>query len=114
MSLETLCLYNKYGYCKFSETCRKFHIKEICENQHCETKSCLKRHPRPCGYYQEYKRCKFGSFCSFSHKSEVNVPNELEELRNRFDTLENKMKEKDKEIEALIYEVAAIKKERSP
>ena len=82
MALESLCLYNKFGHCKFSETCRKLHNKEICRNKTCEIQHCLKRHPRPCKYFQEYKRCKFGEFCSFSHDSEyhIHVPNNMKKL----------------------------------
>ena len=118
MALESLCLYNKFGHCKFSETCRKLHNKEICRNKTCEIQHCTKRHPRPCKYFQEYKRCKFGEFCSFSHDSEYHihdhVPNNVTtDIQNRLEMLENKIKEKDNQIENLIEEIDAIKKENT-
>ena len=98
ISHDVLCLYHKYGHCKYSETCRKFHPKETCYEHDCEIKECLKRHPKSCKYFDEYQRCKFGEFCSFSHIEKVFKP---DIVTIRLDALEEKMKEKDSEIEAL-------------
>ena len=45
MNFENLCRYNKFGYCKFEQTCRLNHFDEICEIPHCEIQLCEKRHP---------------------------------------------------------------------
>ena len=35
---QNLCIFNKYGYCKFKYTCRKQHIQEKCSNEKYETR----------------------------------------------------------------------------
>ena len=114
MAPEHICNYHKYGHCKFSETCRKFHSKENCENDECETFKCLKRHPRSCRYFEEFRRCKFGEFCSFAHKikEKNDIPNEVTvDLEARIEVLENKVKDKDSEIDDLRKKVNEIEEQ---
>ena len=33
MASQSVCQFNKFGFCKFKEACRKQHVKELCENQ---------------------------------------------------------------------------------
>ena len=73
MTQETVCLFNKFGHCKFSTRCRQFHLNEICENELCESQNCLKRHPRVCRFYNQYQRCKFGEFCSYLHQTKTKI-----------------------------------------
>ena len=90
MTMEKDCLFNKYGFCKFRETCHKIHYTEICDDESCETSSCPKRHPRKYKYFETYNRCKFGRFCFFSHKkTDVTSLNEVEELKVKIASLEN-------------------------
>ena len=77
MSSETLCLYNKFGHCKFRETCRHQHCNEVCEETNCEIRKCLKRHPRNVRFFDDFK---FGEYCSFFHKS---LENELSDVKAR-------------------------------
>ena len=51
MAMENICLYNKFGHCKYQETCRRQHLREICELPLCENKSCMRRHPRTCKFF---------------------------------------------------------------
>ena len=99
--METVCNYHKYGHCKFGETCRKFHPKELCKNDDCEIQECMNRHPKSCKYFDEYRRCKFGDFCSFSHKNESSGRGDLADLKARLDVLEKKIEDKDCEIASL-------------
>ena len=64
-----LCLKAKLGYCKYGRNkCDKIHVTELCDkNENCKEKYCDKRHPRMCRYYEEYKICKYGSYCAYSH-----------------------------------------------
>ena len=39
-------VFNNSGYCKFKETCRKRHIKEICQVTNCVKHMCVNRHPK--------------------------------------------------------------------
>ena len=86
MAYEDLCLFNKFGYCKYLDTCRKRHTKEVCENSNCEVNKCGKRHPKPCRFYLEYGRCKFGEYCYYKHdKSDANcqIWKELENVKEK-------------------------------
>ena len=74
MDVNTLCLHNKFGHCKFRDTCRHRHVYSLCDTDNCDISSCDKRHPRICRYYLNYGRCKFDP-CSYSHAVN-NVDNE--------------------------------------
>ena len=95
ISIESLCLHRKFGHCKFSERCRKYHAQETCESSNCEVKDCLKRHPKA---------------CSFSHKKKEFVPNQLVPIDHvlRLDILEKKIEERDNEINSLNDKVDAL------
>ena len=72
MASQNVCFYNKYGYCKYAEKCRKFHEKETCEKSNCEITECKLRHPIMCKYFRDYGFCKFTDWCKFSHKLVTN------------------------------------------
>ena len=86
------------------------HNNEICENPECEIKSCNLRHPRVCNYFRDYKRCKFGEWCSFRHEENENKKtsdrmSEIEKMLKEKDDLEEKIKkcnEKLQEMEIII------------
>ena len=114
MANKVLCLFNKYGFCKYLDKCRKKHNKEICDNPDCEVDKCVKRHPKTCRYYKEYERCKFGDYCSFKHsKSETNVNNaivkELEIVKERLRVTEDNIKKKDDEILMIMETLKSLK-----
>ena len=71
MSAETVCKFFKFGYCKFGLTCFKQHEKENCEKFSCDIEKCSLRHPRKFKFYMEYRRCKFGEYCSYSHVNDI-------------------------------------------
>ena len=72
MAAQTpVCLYNKYGYCKHKEMCRKRHVKEICDNNSCEVYKCTFRHPKICKFFWNDGQCKFDP-CAFLHKDNEN------------------------------------------
>ena len=103
MAQQNVCEYFKFGYCKFLDTCRLMHIKEKCENQSCEIKSCNLRHPRTCKFYRDYRRCKYSEWCSYEH-----VENENENLVERINNLEKVNAEKDILIKALADKIKTI------
>ena len=114
MAMENICLYNKFRHCKYQETCRRQHLREICELPLCENKSCMRRHPRACKFFENYERCKFGSFCSFSHKtseSGLAAPTnnvEISEMKTRLDTLEETARQHETEIRILNEKVKDV------
>ena len=112
MATQNLCRFNKYGFCRYEERCRKYHEKNLCENAHCVVKECLLRHPKICKYLRDYGYCKFGEWCYFSHKlliKNYNIDNnDIKELNDKLNDLNLKIKtcetnimDKAKEIEAL-------------
>ena len=112
MATQNVCGFNKYGFCRYQERCRKYHERNLCENAHCVVKECLLRHPKMCKYLRDYDYCKFGEWCYFSHKlskKNYNMNNdEIKEMNNKLNVLNLKIKacetnitDKSKEIEAL-------------
>ena len=89
MAQQNVCRYHKFGHCKFSEKCRMMHIDEICGNCECDIKICNLRHPRICNYFRDYRRCKFGQWCSFRHE-----PFENKNIDDRISEVERMLKEK--------------------
>ena len=80
-----VCLRNKFGFCKFGETCNQIHFKEVCyeKAKACIGKVCDKRHPVDCNYYRNFGRCTFGEYCSYKHpkKEENPAEKEIKELK---------------------------------
>ena len=68
-----VCRRNKYGYCKYGDNCHFRHEKQICTDSSCDVFNCEKRHPRICSWFQQYRRCKFTSFCKFKHVNSENI-----------------------------------------
>ena len=40
--MATVCEHFKFGYCKFSDSCRYKHVTLVCEDGQCEIKNCEK------------------------------------------------------------------------
>ena len=109
MAAVTVCNFNKYGFCRYQERCRKFHEEKACEAVNCVVKTCLLRHPKYCKFLRDYGYCKFGEWCKFSHKAfgtNGNVENEeLKELKEKFKNLEKEINSKDDLIKNLEIEI---------
>ena len=102
MAAKSFCLFNKFGHCKFGDICRLEHFRSICDDCDCKINTCEKRHPRECKFWNEYHRCRFGSYCSFKHKSldvfnptETNVENKLKIMKAKIKQLEIVINEKE-------------------
>ena len=112
--MQPVCLFNKFGHCKYRETCNKLHNNEICEIESCEAKNCTKRHPKNCKFYDIYNRCKFGSFCSFSHVKSANNDKDMKSkpttLENCVKVLENENKRYDVKLQSLAEKNEALEK----
>ena len=105
MATKRVCSFNKYGFCKYLETCRNFHEKEICENSQCEVRKCPLRHPKICKFLRDNGYCKFGEFCYFSHKIKKHTDlTEVKDLKKKVLAMENSAKEKDDLIKKLVHE----------
>ena len=103
MSAETVCIHNKFGYCKHGDHCWKRHVQETCRNQECDTTRCDKRHPRQCSYYRDYRRCKFGEYCAFDHSNPTDpVLEELKLVKARLKDVEKDIETKSAEIKCIL------------
>ena len=112
MATQNVCSFNKYGFCKFQERCRKHHEKNLCERVTCVVKECILRHPKFCKFLRDYGYCIFGQWCYFSHKLTImnynadnteikELKDKLEHVNNKIQKFEDKIMEKTKEIEIL-------------
>ena len=95
MAAQNVCFFNKYGFCKYSDKCRKYHEKELCEKSNCEIRECSFRHPRICKFFRDWGFCKFGEWCMFSHKNNKNNAVKNDEVKK----LERKLKDIELELE---------------
>ena len=87
--------FHKFG--KHGDMCRKLHVNQICENPSCKVMCCLKRHPKHCKFYKNYKRCKFDP-CAFLHTDDTDT---FEYLKKENQSILLKLNENDKSIKAL-------------
>ena len=98
---ESVCFFNKYGFCKFKLTCRKYHNMEICSKRGCEVLKCSLRHPKTCRYHRDIGYCKFGEWCAFKHEHSENKAMEevydsrIETIEKNLDQLQKDLSEKD-------------------
>ena len=118
MAAQKVCLFNRFGYCRYQDVCRKLHVDELCEYSSCEFSKCILRHPKECKWYRKYKRCKFNP-CKYSHKDEIGelkvdsqkafkkISN-IEKILEERDILENKIKEFEIKIDALGKEIEKL------
>ena len=93
-SEKTVCKYvNNVNMCKFQ------HSEENCREIKCESKRCIKRHPKPCSYFRRQK-CRFAENCKFKHVNYENEENEENKvLKNKLKDLEEANENLKKELE---------------
>ena len=117
-----ICMFNKFGFCKIGENCRKIHLVEICLKDVCEARKCDKRHPRPCKFYNQKGFCRFENNCKFSHKPNKTIQEQnlkIEALETKTEMLLRMIEEQKATIESLKakmegkhFEVVDIEKEK--
>ena len=117
MSEGSICKYNQRGYCKFKQSCRKRHENKTCKEENaCNIKECIYRHPKVCINFVGENSCRFGEDCAYKHKDinsmppvkenilkhakEINnIQNELTMLKGIITSMENKINDLVQEIE---------------
>ena len=99
-----VCRRNKYGFCRYGDTCHFKHERKICNDSNCNIFNCNLRHPRICRWFQVYGRCKFTSFCKYKH-TEIKS---FEEIVTKIEHNDNKLADID-----IILENLKKKKETS-
>ena len=93
MAAQTICRYFKFRFCKYLKKCLFQHVREICENNECDVKSCSLRHPKICSFFRDYNRCKFVEWCLFKYVDK-NMSIKIKAV-NKIKNLEKLIKEKD-------------------
>ena len=92
---EEVCLYQKFGFCKYRDHCSKRHLEEECQNlSNCiSKKSCAKRHPKLCREYVLHRRCPYGDKCDYLHKEHEKSQEEIK-MNTKLEELEKLVKDK--------------------
>ena len=108
MAAQTLCLFNKFGFCKFGDKCRKHHVNDNCERHSCDVLTCTLRHPNVCKFDRDLGRCKFDP-CAFLHIENENCIESLkkqnEDILEKISKLDDMIKEiDDKIIESKLFQ----------
>ena len=103
MATQDICFYNKYGFCKYLETCRKKHENSICEKKDCEIMKCNLRHPKECKFYRDYGFCKFSEWCRFSHnnsnaRKNLSENDEIKKLKDNLKTVETVIEKNNEKV----------------
>ena len=92
MNPKSVCRYNKFGYCRFSDKCHFRHDDVLCSDKNCDVFKCEKRHPKICTYQRDFGRCKFTTYCRYNHEKQINVRENSEKIRS----VEKKLQEVEK------------------
>ena len=101
---QSICKFNKNGFCKFGEKCTKMHVNTLCNTINCNKNACRDRHPKSCKYFSQNGYCRFGKDCAFNHKNSiaqtkvVEMEIEVNNLKTEVEFLKNKITESENEI----------------
>ena len=108
---EEVCLYQKYGFCKYKEMCSKRHLDQECKDLNdCKTKKiCDKRHPKICKRYVLEKSCVFGDKCEYLHKENEMETDQIK-TKERVDKLEQIVKDKISEEKKMKHAIQELEK----
>ena len=116
MAAQNICFYNKFGFCKYLEKCRKFHENKKCEKFDCEIRDCPYRHPKVCKFFRDFGFCKFSEWCKFSHNVDKTTNTENEEVKKlevRLKSVEAELKKKSEKVVKLEAEIMDINRKIS-
>ena len=73
MTADVSCNRNKFGYCKFGETCKLLHINELCWNGDCDERCCSFRHPKECMYFKNTELVNLENGANMTTKHVIKV-----------------------------------------
>ena len=112
MAVSQVCIYFKYGHCKYKNKCRNNHIEDLCDTDNCDGRSCDKRHPKACRYFEIFGRCKYNP-CSYSHVAGSLVHDKLGNLeslinvmKHEIDVLKQSLKMNEEKTKKLEFQVS--------
>ena len=87
---DRICIYEKFGFCRNGVGCKFTHPTLVCDDENCNIKDCLKRHPQACRFFTNYSKCKFGDTCKFlhrNHKDDTISKDEYNTLKDKYDVI---------------------------
>ena len=122
-----VCHFQKFGYCKFRESCKIRHFSQVCESlSRCnDVKHCPKIHPRSCKRFASKNGCRHNEECAYNHndhkqlEEDNNTKEKVSRLEKMVDDLTKKVtnqetektekaKELDKVVKALVRKVLSL------
>ena len=112
MATQNTCFFNKYGFCKYLEKCRRYHENKKCEKLDCEIRDCPLRHPKVCRFFRDFRFCKFCEWCKFAHevlRNSSSSNEEIERLQNKLMAVENDLKKNSEKVLELENQLKDIK-----
>ena len=75
----------------------------------CDISSCNLRHPSPCNFFRDYKRCKFSDWCSYKHiESDNSSKVSYKEILEKVETLSAAISEKEEKIKKLAEKIELL------
>ena len=80
-----VCVYSKFGFCKYRNNCKRHHLQEKCENlSNCKNvKACDKRHLKVCRKFNSERGCT-RTDCAYSHiEANTSVPNYVTKIMEK-------------------------------
>ena len=97
---DEICQFQKFGYCKFEDKCKRIHLAEVCGSpSRCQNKKdCKKRRPKRCKRFYSASSCKFKEKCAYNHQA-FEIDDEKKELKYKVKHLEEKDVQQTKKIE---------------
>ena len=94
---DEVFLFQKFGYCKFQQRCKRKHFTQVCDSlSRCKVlKECEKRHPRNCKRYASENGCRHKENCAYNHnikfqKADI-TKEKVSQLEKLVDDLTNKI-----------------------
>ena len=109
MLIQTVCQFNKFGFCKFGNRCFRHHENKLCKNGSCQVLECQLRHPKKCKFFSQYFYCKFGTYCRFSHEKN-DEGKSLEIVEKQLEDVKNEIRKKTLEMKSLSDEIPSMEK----
>ena len=104
-----VCKHYQTGFCKFGAHCLKHHVIEMCNEEHCDKRICVKRHPNMCKYFSLNHFCKFGEMCCYKHITSKNDSDNVN-LEIKIGELETCIKNMSAQISNLENNIEALQK----
>ena len=103
--------YGHHSYYKFRDAYGNVYVSETCEERECEVASCHKRHPRRCTSFQQYRRCKFGDYCSYLHDTLKSIPFDDNHQSSSLETLSNLVMEQQSKVTKMQEKISVLEHE---